>query len=189
MAKKDIVRDREYVNERVDKVWKELVEALAYNAYADEQGGKLVSEIVSEMSPKFKKDYAHMTQEGLLDELAYFRATLMMRKMQFLTLREALEKAEQGLRLLPIVGKQAISEHASKRAFNGHAATHDAKRTVFDWCDKHHHEYPRDMDGMAAAITESHPPLVVQKWDTVRGWIAEWKKDRKLGAASKPDSN
>jgi hypothetical protein len=183
--KKDVAGDGAYVNERVRIVYGELVESLAHVVVLAEQSSELLRRRVAEL----KSECANMSAERLLEEFAVTQATLEIQHVSYEYVKQSLYKATQGLGLLNIVGEQAISEHASKRAFNGHAATRDAKRTVFDWCDKHHHEYPRNMDGMAKAITEHKPPLVSQKWDAVRGWIAEWKKDRQLGAASKPDSH
>lgn len=186
MAKqKDVAGDGAYVSERVRIVYGELVDSLAHVAVLAEQSDELLKNRFAEL----KSECANMPAERLLEEFAMTQATLEIQHLSYEHLKQSLHKTAQWLGLLNIVGQQAISEHASDRAFNGHAVTRHAKRTVFEWCDQHHHEYPRNMNGMATAMTESKPPLVKQKWDTVRAWIAEWKKDRELGAASKPDSN
>jgi hypothetical protein len=180
--KKDVAGDGAYVSERVGIVYGEVREALAHLPVLAEQCGEPLKNRFAEL----KSEYADMPTERLLEEFAIAQAYLEFQLRMREHLEQSLLKAAQGLGLLHIVGEQAITEHASDRATRGHAETHDAKRDVFQWCDRHHHEYPRNMNGMATAIAGI---VVPYKWDTVRAWITEWKKERKLGAASKPDSN
>jgi hypothetical protein len=90
------------------------------------------------------------------------------------------------LELLPYIGGLAIAEQASVKALKSHKENHDLKEDVFNWCDEHHHQYPKDKDGMATAIAGKVVPL---KWRTVRDWITDWAKDRKLRSAGRQDSN
>lgn len=186
MAKKFSAKENSaYVDRRVAVIYGELNEALIHLQVIAE----LASERAYNRAIEIKNECANMPRERLLEEFAFTQAAREIQGLSYDHLKAALVKASQGLGLLNVVGQQAISDQASEKAMNRHAPNHDAKQLVFKWCDEHHHKYPRNMDGMATAITESKPLLVEQQWRTVRDWITVWAKDRKLRSAGRPDSN
>ncbi|MDH1379321.1 hypothetical protein N5J07_07600 [Comamonas aquatica] len=66
---------------------------------------------------------------------------------------------------------------AIKGANARHKENRDSKADVFEWLDKHMHEY-KSMDDAAFAIAEKVVPM---KFRTVRQWLTEWKKLRSAG--------
>lgn len=184
-----MARKKRPQREDLDTIWDLDIERISKAAKGDaisEAIGHNLSSLAIEKHPETLRTYGEMTQDELLLVISILKAQVEIQARNFFETDEELRKL---VHALPAIQRQKSFAQARAKAFKGHAATHHAKRTVFEWCDQHHHEYPKDMDGMATAITESKPLLVNQKWDTVRVWITEWKKVRKLGAASKPDSN
>jgi len=182
MAKKASAKERSaFVDSRVAVIYGELNEAMIYLQVIAE----LASERTYNRAIEIKNECANMTHERLLEEFAFTQATLEIQHLSYEHLQAALVKASQGLGLLNVVGQQAISDQASVKAMKSHKNNHIAKEAIFKWCDEHHHKYPKNMDGMASEAMKVEP----YKWRTVRGWITEWNKDRKLRSAGKPGSN
>ena len=78
-----------------------------------------------------------------------------------------------------LILKNDESAKQAARAIKRHSEHHAMKSTVFEWCDTNMDRF-KSMDDAAFDIAEIFVP---QKFRTVRGWMADWKK---LRSASKP---
>ncbi len=181
-----MVKKKRQIREDLDTLGNLDIERISKSAKGktlNESFGHDLSSLATEKYPEILSTYGEMTREQLLRVISILKAHFEIQAGIFIETDEALG---QLWRAVPAIRRLNTYAQASVKGKKSHKVDRDSKKEAFAWCDEHHHLYPRNMDGMATALAEQMAPY---KWRTVRDWITDWAKERKLRSAGRQDSN
>jgi hypothetical protein len=135
-----------------------------------------------EKRAQVETQYRHLNHEQMLHAISILEVILDLQTARCLRIGGLLQKSSQ---VLPLIPRLAASEQSANMNDKRREKNQPTKDAAESWFAKNEHLFHRNLDGMAEAATKEFS----YEFKTLRKWIREWRKKRKLPSPGRRDSN